>query len=94
MTTVNILSGGAAQGLVRGLSEPFKAQTGFGIDGEFGAVGVMADKLRAGTPADLVILTQALACEARRRRSSSSPPRSQMSAGSRPRWRSAAAIRR
>ena len=60
MTTLNILSGGAAQGLVRGLAEAFKAQTGFGIDGEFGAVGIMADKLRAGTAADLVILTQAL----------------------------------
>lgn len=60
MTTVTILSGGAAQGLVRGLTEPFKAQTGLSIDGEFGAVGIMADKLRAGTPADLVILTQAL----------------------------------
>lgn len=60
MTTLSILSGGAAQGLVRGLSDPFKTQTGFGIDGEFGAVGIMADKLRAGTAADLVILTQAL----------------------------------
>lgn len=60
MTTVNILSGGAAQGLVRGLTDAFKAQTGFGIDGEFGAVGIMADRLRAGKPADLVILTQAL----------------------------------
>ena len=60
MTTLNILSGGAAQGLVRGVSDPFKTQTGFGIDGEFGAVGIMADKLRAGTAADLVILTQAL----------------------------------
>jgi molybdate transport system substrate-binding protein len=57
---VTISSGGAAQGLVRGLTESFKAQTGFGIDGEFGAVGVMADKLRASAPADLVILTQAL----------------------------------
>ncbi|WP_439369461.1 molybdate ABC transporter substrate-binding protein [Bradyrhizobium sp. DASA03120] len=60
MTTVNILSGGAAQGLVRDLTDAFKAQTGCSIDGEFGAVGIMADKLRAGTPADLVILTQAL----------------------------------
>lgn len=60
MTTVNILSGGAAQGLVRGLADAFKTKTGFGIDGEFGAVGVMADKLRASTPADLLILTQAL----------------------------------
>ncbi|OAF14578.1 molybdate ABC transporter substrate-binding protein [Bradyrhizobium neotropicale] len=60
MTTVNILSGGAAQGLVRGLTETFKAQTGFGIDGQFGAVGIMADKLRASAPADLAILTHAL----------------------------------
>ncbi|MBR0986883.1 molybdate ABC transporter substrate-binding protein [Bradyrhizobium liaoningense] len=60
MTTVNVLSGGAAQGLVRGVTDAFKAQTGLGIDGEFGAVGIMADKLRAGTLADLVILTQAL----------------------------------
>jgi molybdate transport system substrate-binding protein len=60
---VTILSGGAAQGLVRGLSEAFQAQTGFGIDGEFGAVGLMAEKLRAGTPADVVILTQALLAE-------------------------------
>ncbi|MCK1494953.1 substrate-binding domain-containing protein [Bradyrhizobium sp. 180] len=60
MTTVNILSGGAAQGLVRGLTDAFKAQTGLSIDGEFGAVGIMADRLRAGKPADLVILTQAL----------------------------------
>nr|WP_249816591.1 substrate-binding domain-containing protein [Bradyrhizobium sp. 159] len=54
------MSGGAAQGLVRGLTAPFKAQTGLSIDGEFGAVGIMADRLRAGKPADLVILTQAL----------------------------------
>jgi molybdate transport system substrate-binding protein len=58
--TVNILSGGAAQGLVRGLAETFQAHTGFAIDGEFGAVGAMADKLRAGAPADLIVLTQAL----------------------------------
>ena len=60
MTSLNILSGGAAQGLVAGLVETFKTQTGFGIEGEFGAVGVMAGKLRAGTPADLVVLTRAL----------------------------------
>jgi len=60
VTRVTLLSGGAAQGLVRSLAETFKAQTGAGIDGEFGAVGLMAGKLRAGTPADLVILTQAL----------------------------------
>jgi molybdate transport system substrate-binding protein len=57
MTTLNILSGGAAQGLVASLGPTFKALTGFAIGGEFGAVGAMADKLRQGTPADVVILT-------------------------------------
>ena len=42
------------------LAETFRAQTGFGIDGECGAVGVMAGKLRGGAPADLMILTHAL----------------------------------
>lgn len=60
MSTLNILSGGAAQGLVGCLGADFNAKTGFEIAGEFGAVGVMADKLRKGTPADIVILTAAL----------------------------------
>ena len=59
MSALNILSGGAAQGLVASLAPEFKAQTGLDIAGEFGAVGVMADKLRKGTPADIVILTAA-----------------------------------
>ena len=57
MTALNILSGGAAQGLVASLAPKFKALTGLGIEGEFGAVGAMADKLRKGMPADIVILT-------------------------------------
>jgi molybdate transport system substrate-binding protein len=57
MNSLNILSGGAANGLVRSLSDKFKALTGLDIEGEFGAVGAMADKLRHGTPADIVILT-------------------------------------
>ena len=60
MSTLNILSGGAAQGLVASLTPAFKSHTGFDIAGEFGAVGAMADKLRKGTPADIVILTAAL----------------------------------
>ena len=60
MTSVNILSGGAAQGLVASLATDFKTRTGFEIAGEFGAVGAMADKLRSGTPTDLIILTAAL----------------------------------
>lgn len=60
MSTLNILSGGAAQGLVASLTLVFKCLTGFDITGEFGAVGAMADKLRKGTPADIIILTAAL----------------------------------
>ena len=37
MDAINILSGGAAQGLVRGLADVFRTQTGFAIDGEFSA---------------------------------------------------------
>jgi molybdate transport system substrate-binding protein len=57
MNTLRILSGGAAQGLVDSLAPKFREMTGYTIEGEFGAVGTMADKLRAGTPADLLILT-------------------------------------
>ncbi|QDW39950.1 ABC transporter substrate-binding protein [Bradyrhizobium sp. KBS0727] len=60
MTNLNILSGGAAHGLVGSLAPAFKAQTGFDIAGEFGAVGAMADKLRGGMRTDIVILTAAL----------------------------------
>ena len=57
MTALNILSGGAAQGLVASLVSKFKQLTGFEIEGEFGAVGAMAEKLRKGMPADIVVLT-------------------------------------
>src|SRR3982074_618786 len=60
MTALHILSGGAAQGLVASLAPRFKELTGLGIAGEFGAVGAMADKLRAGTQADIVVLTAAM----------------------------------
>ncbi|WP_029582584.1 substrate-binding domain-containing protein [Bradyrhizobium sp. URHD0069] len=60
MTALNILSGGAAQGLVANLAPKFKALTGHNIQGEFGAVGAMANKLRGGIPADIVVLTAAM----------------------------------
>jgi molybdate transport system substrate-binding protein len=60
MTSLKILSGGAAHGLVASLKPQFKAMTGLDIAGEFGAVGAMADKLRGGTPVDIVVLTAAL----------------------------------
>jgi molybdate transport system substrate-binding protein len=60
MTSLKILSGGAAHGLVASVAPKFKAMTGLDIEGEFGAVGAMADKLRAGTQADILILTAAM----------------------------------
>jgi molybdate transport system substrate-binding protein len=60
MSELNILSGGAAHGLVADLAPAFKARTGFAIKGEFGAVGGMADKLRNGVATDIIILTSAL----------------------------------
>ena len=60
MNSLNILSGGAAHGLVASLAPAFKTNTGFEIKGEFGAVGGMADKLRNGVATDIIILTNAL----------------------------------
>lgn len=58
--SLRILSGGAAQGLVQSIASSFEAETGLSITGSFGAVGAMRDKLVAGEPCDLLILTRAL----------------------------------
>jgi molybdate transport system substrate-binding protein len=60
---LQVLSGGAAQGLVASLAPQFKAERGCDIVGTFGAVGAMRDKLLAGAAADLLILTAALIAE-------------------------------
>src|SRR4051812_26433360 len=60
MKHLHILSGGAAQGLVTQLKAGFESAHGCAIDGTFGAVGMMKDKLLAGAPCDVLILTEAL----------------------------------
>lgn len=60
MSTVRLLSGGAAQGLVESVRPVFEARTGCTIDGVFGAVGAMKARLLSGEPADLLILSRAL----------------------------------
>jgi len=50
------VSAGAAQGLVRRTA----AEDGIEVDGHFGAVGAMREKLVGGEPCDVVILTRAL----------------------------------
>jgi len=58
--TLRILSGGAAHGLVEKVRADFERDTGCRLDGTFSAVGAMRDKLLAGEPADVMILSRAL----------------------------------
>ena len=60
MKNINLLSGGAAQGLVTQLEDRFEALHQCSIDASFGAVGMMKDSLLAGAPCDVIILTEAL----------------------------------
>ena len=60
MNSVQMLSGGAAQGLVTQLQSRFESAYGLGIHGTFSAVGAMKESLLAGTACDVIILTQAL----------------------------------
>ena len=60
---VNVLSGGAAAAVVKGVQAGFERETGCRINGIFSAVGQMRDQLLAGAPCDLVILTQPLVAQ-------------------------------
>lgn len=60
MKNINLLSGGAAQGLVTQLEHRFETEHRCSIDASFGAVGMMKDSLLAGAACDVIILTQAL----------------------------------
>jgi molybdate transport system substrate-binding protein len=60
MKPLHVISGGAAQGLVGQSQAGFETAQGVRLEGSFGAVGMMRDKLLAGAPCDVVILTQAL----------------------------------
>jgi molybdate transport system substrate-binding protein len=58
--TLQLLSGGAAQGIVGALEEDFHLATGAIVRGTFGAVGAMRDRLASGEPCDAMILTAPL----------------------------------
>ncbi len=60
MKTLRILSGGAAHGLVERIRPSFESRTGCTINGTFSAVGAMRDRLLAGEPADVMILSRVL----------------------------------
>lgn len=58
--TMHVLSGGAVAAVVKAVAPEFERTTGSRIDGTFNAVGAMRDRLLAGAPCDLAILTAPL----------------------------------
>ena len=61
--TIKVLSGGAAQGLIHALEDTFRADGGCEIDGSFGAVGGMKERILNGEDVDLIVLTRAIISE-------------------------------
>ncbi|WP_144640362.1 molybdate ABC transporter substrate-binding protein [Bordetella genomosp. 13] len=59
-------SGGAAQAVATGLQPAFESEHGCVFDAAFGAVGTMRDRLLAGEPCDMLILSEALIRELER----------------------------
>ena len=53
---MNVISAGAAKAVVTAVA----AQAGLTLGGAFGAVGAMRDKLMAGEPCDVIVLTRAM----------------------------------
>ena len=63
MSVVNVLSGGAAAAVVKGVQAQFGRESGAAVQATFSAVGQMRDQLLAGSPCDLVILTKQLVAQ-------------------------------
>ena len=57
---LNVLSAGAAKGVIEALAPEFLADTGITIAGTFGAVGAIRDRLLAGDGCDVLVLTTAM----------------------------------
>jgi len=57
---LRVLSAGAAQGLVTSMAPQFLADTGAALQTTFGAEGAIREKLFAGEPCDVLILTAAM----------------------------------
>ena len=55
-----LLCAGAAKGLVTAVGPALTAETGVAIDGTYGAVGALVEKLKGGARCDAIVLTAAL----------------------------------
>ena len=60
MTTLRILSAGAAQAVTERTIEGFRRDTGAEVAADYGAVGAMKSRVTGGEPLDVVILTRAM----------------------------------
>jgi len=60
MTTVHILSAGAAQSVVEKVARDYRRDTGNDVVADFGAVGAMKAKAESGVPVDVIVLTSAM----------------------------------
>lgn len=57
---IRVLGGGAAKGITTALGPEIEAATGLAVDGDYGPVGGMRDRIIGGEVADLVILSRSL----------------------------------
>jgi molybdate transport system substrate-binding protein len=60
VTSLHVLSAGAAQGLARALEAGWTAETGHALDARYGAVGAIKQSFDEGAPCDVIVLTAAL----------------------------------
>ena len=60
MAVIRILSAGAAQAVVEKIAAGYTRDTGNDVKAEFSAVGAMKQRVVAGEPVDLIVLTSAL----------------------------------
>lgn len=63
MKSLHVLCAGAVKGLVLAVQPRFEAETGATIAATFGAVGAMRDVLRAGTPCDVLIVSERMVAD-------------------------------
>lgn len=60
MAVIRILSAGAAQAVVEKIATVYTRDTGIEVRADFSAVGAMKQRVIAGEPVDLIVLTSAL----------------------------------
>src|SRR5688572_20355572 len=60
LTTLRVLSAGAAQTVVERVAEDYRRATGVQVEGEFSAVGAIRQRVLDGAPVDVIVLTAAM----------------------------------